>query len=286
MFSLLAEALKEDGFFKNLEDTSEITDVEKLSQAFKKEIEANEYSDLTDTQKKVLQAFRDGVPEEDIIKHEKAQTYYNTISNDVLENNEELRKNIIINDLVSKGISQARAEKTYTAMYDAGEDLEEAIVSLNNLKAAEQSEYDKYVASIKQRQEEEQKQRTEQFNKLKETIESTDKFLGEIPITDTIRENVQKAMSVPVDYLEDGTPINKLMKARMDDPITFENNLYYLFEFTKGFKDLKIFTNKATTKATKKLSEAIGNSTYIKSDGKPTFQKDPESYAGQIVELI
>jgi len=286
LFSVLAETLKDDGFFKNLESTDSIKDVDALSKAFKDEIKANEYSDLNDNQKRVLEAFRDGVPSEDILKHESTQSYFNNITEEAISENEELRKNIIINDLLSKGISQARAEKTYSAIYDAGEDNEEALESLNNLKAAEQAEYDNYIKSINANKAKEQKERDAQFNKLKETIESTDKFLGEISVTDNMRENVVKTMSVPVDYLEDGTPVNKLMKARMDDPITFENNLYYLFELTNGFKDLKVFSKKATTKATKKLSEVIGNSTYIRSDGKPTFQKDPDSYQSLIVELI
>ena len=286
LFSTLAEALKEQGLFNTIEDTSSITDVDKLTEAFRKEIKSNEFSDLNDTQKKVLEAFRQGVPTEDILQHEQTQHQLMSITEEQLSENEELRKNIIMTDLKAKGVSDNRANKLYQAMYDAGEDIDEAKESLKLMQEQEQIKYNEHVANIQKQQKDANDAKQKEFNKLKDNISNIDKFLGEIPVTEKIRENVQKAMSIPVDYLEDGTPVNKLMKARIDDPITFETNLYYLFELTNGFKDLDIFSKRATSKATKKLSEAIGNSTFIKSSGKPTYQQDSDSYSGsEIVEF-
>ena len=171
-------------------------------------------------------------------------------------------------------------------MYDKGEDIEEAKISLESLKEAENKAYEQYISERKAEQERIKQQRLEEFNKLKSSIEETDKFLGEIPITETMRENVLKAMSVPVTYTEDGMPVNKLMKARMDDPVAFEKNLYYLFELTNGFKDLKFITKKVNSKVSKKLSETLKNSTYVKDSGVAAYKKDPESYSSPIVKLL
>ena len=286
LFKTLAGALKENGLLNAIESVDDITDVDKFTEAFRKEIKSSEYHDLNDTQKKVLDAFREGVPSEDILQHEQVQNQLASITPDLLEENEDLRKNIILTDLKAKGINDSRAMKLYQAMYDSGEDIDEAKESLKVMQENENARYQAHVESIKAQREAEIKNKEKEFNKLKENINNIDKFLGEIPVTETIRENVQKAMSIPVEYLEDGTPVNKLMKARLDDPITFETNLYYLFELTNGFKDLKMFSKRATSKAVKKLSKAIGNSTFVKGNGKPSYQSDPNSYSGSdIVEF-
>jgi len=286
LFKTLAATLKEEGFFGNLDDLDKITDVNALADAFRKEIKANEYSDLNDTQKRVLEAFRTGVPAEDVIRHEQTAAQFNSIKEEDLVNNDELRKQIILSDLQAKGVSEKRAMLMYEAMYDKGEDIEEAKVSLDSLKEAEAKAFEQYVQERKAEAEKQKQAKLEEFNKLKSSIEETDKFLGETPISETMRENVLKAMSVPVTYLDDGTPVNKLMKARMDDPVAFEKNLYYLFELTNGFKDLKLITKKVNSKVSKKLSETIKNSTYVKDSGVAAYKKDPESYSSPIVKLL
>lgn len=286
LFKSLAEALKDNGLLSGVDSVDDITSIDKFTDAFRKEIKSSEFADLSETQKRVLSAFRSGVPSEDILQHENTQAQLMSIDEKALHDNEDLRKNIILTDLRSKGVSDARADKLYQAMYDSGEDIEEAKESLSAMQEVEREKYDAHINNLKKQKESAVEAKQQEFNKLKDNISSIDKFLGEIPVSEIMKENVQKAMSIPVDYLEDGTPINKLMKARMDDPITFETNLYYLFELTNGFEDLSVFSKRATSSAVKKLSKAIGNSTFVQGSGNPSYQDDPNSYNGsEIVEF-
>jgi hypothetical protein len=287
VYKVLAEALKEEGFFTEKESVDNITNLQALADAFKDEIKKHEYEDLTDSQKRVLAAFRTGVPPQDVIRHEENLNQYNSITSEVLEENEELQKAIFMTDLMQKGISEGRAEKLYEISYDKGDLFKEASASLETLKMKEAEIYNQRIQTAKAQQAARQKAIEERQKAIKKSIYEIEKFLGEVSVTENLKSKVHSAMTDVVGYTENGQPLNALMKARMENPVDFETKLYYLFELTNGFKDIKRFSKQAESKAAKKLESLINNNTFIKDNRSPAYKQDPESYdADGIVSLI
>jgi hypothetical protein len=287
VYKTLAEALKEEGFFSTLESVDDITDLSKLADAFKSEIEKNEFSDLTESQRRVLEGFRNGIPEPVVVEHEKNMQQYNSIDDALLESNEELQKALLITDLMAKGISESRANKMYEISYDNGELLDEARSSLETLKQREAAIYQSKIAEVQAQREAQAKAIENQKKAIKKSIYDVDKFLDEVAVTENLKQKVHSTMTEIVGYTSDGQPLNAFMKARLENPVDFETKLYYLFELTDGFTNIKKFNKQAESKAAKKLESLINNNTFIKDNNSPAYKQDPNSYdAGGIVSLI
>jgi len=287
VYKTLAEALKDEGFFSTKETVDDITNLEKLAEAFREEIKKNEFSDLTESQRRALEGFRNGVPEQTIIQHEQNMQQYNSIDDALLESNEELQKALLITDLMAKGISESRANKMYEISYDNGELLDEAKASLVTLKQRETEQYQSQIAAVQAQRDAQAKAVEEQKKAIKKSIYDVDKFLNEVSVTENLKQKVHSSMTEIVGYTDDGAPLNALTKARLEDPIDFETKLYYLFELTDGFTNIKKFNKQAESKAAKKLESLINNNTFIKDNNAPAYQQDPNSYdAAGIVSLI
>lgn len=282
VFKPLAEFLKEQGFFSDLE--LEIKNENDLAEAFKQEIKKNEYADLNESQIEYLEALRNGIPDQVIQGHQKTQQVFENITDDLLED-EEVRKQVIIEDRIASGWSRERAEKDYKRIYDNGDSLDEAKLSRDNLKVLEQQEFEKAVQQEKQNKVEAEKQAKKQLEDLKTSVFKEDNLFGTFKVNEGLKQKVHDSMTKVVDYTPDGLPLNKLMKHRLDNPIEFEKNLYYIYELTDGFRNIDKLTAKATTSAAKKLSDAVQKSTYIRSSGGIT-PVDNNEYSSPIVEIV
>ncbi len=286
VYSTLVEVLKEEGFFSEDINGEDITDPQKLSEAFREEIKRNEFADLTESQRRVLEGFRNGIPEAEVIEHEQTMMQYSQITDEVLEQSVELQKALFVNDLLSKGVSESKAEKLFEIALDDGSVIDEAKASLQAMKAQEESNYQKKIEEQRLAQEEAIRKAKEQEKALKESIFAVDKFMGDIAISQNLKEKVYKNINTIVGYAEDGTPLNAVMKAKYENPLEFDTKLNYLFELTDGFKNLKKFTKRADSKAAKKLESIISNNTFVKSSNTPNTV-DPNSFdPGSIVDLI
>ena len=287
LYATLAETLKEEGFFNSRESIADIDSLDALALAFKDELKSNEYSDLNDAQKRVLEGFREGIPTEDIIQHETRVNQYSSITDEVLNGNDELQKALFMTDMQAKGITESRAEKLYEISYDSGELLQEAKLSLATLQEKEALQFQAKMSEQRTRKEDEVKAVARRKETIKKSIYDVDKFLGDVEVTDRLKDNVHSSMTDIVGYDDKGQPMNALMKAKSEDPLNFEKNLYYLFELTNGFTDVKKFAKQADSKAAKKLENLIANNTLIRDNSSGGYQSDPESFdPGSIVSLI
>jgi hypothetical protein len=283
VFGPFAVFLKERGFFSNLD--KEIKNEDDLAEALKEEIRKNEYADLNEAQIEYLEAIRNGIPEAVIQEHLRTRTIFNNITDDILENDEDVRKQLIIQDRMLSGWTQERAEKDYKRIYDVGASYEEAFISRDNIKEKEIQEYDIRVKQEEQYKVEQQKQEAKQIEELKQAVFNEDNLFGVFKVNDGLKQRVHETMTKIVAYTSEGLPLNKLMKQRADNPIKFEKDLYYLFELTNGLNDINKLINKSSTTAANKLRNAVVNSTYIKSTGNSASPIDEEAYDSPIVSL-
>jgi len=285
VYSNIAKLLKEEGLFDEELDLEKVESSDSLVDALRGEIKKNELSDLSDTQKEYLKAVRDGVPDTMFAQHQKTAESYNTITESMVAENDELRKNIILTDLTSKGVSDKQAETLYKSLADSGEDITEALTSLNNLKESEAKRYQVEVDKIKASNEEVANEEKGRFKKLKNSVYETKEIIKDYKITEKLRDSVYKTMTKGVAYGEDGRPISKFTSERDKDPIGFDTKLYFLFEMTKGFKDFSIFEKKAQSKASQELERVVKESNIMNRTGKPNLPDVNETDIPQIIEL-
>ena len=283
LFNVLASSLKERGFFSDLD--KEIKSEDDLADAFKEEIKKSEYADLNPLQKEYLDALREGIPDNVIQEHQHTRNIFDNITDDILENEEDVRKNVIIQDRLASGWTQDRADKDYFRIYNSGESYSEALVSRDNLKQKETQIYQERVEQEKKNIVEAQKQANKVVENLKEAVFKEDNLFGVFKVDVGLKQKVYDTMTKVVATSPEGQPLNKLMKQRMDDPTKFEKDLYYLYELTNGFKDIQKFLNKSNTTAANKLRNAVQNSTFIKSGGNSAGPIDDQAYDSPIVSL-
>lgn len=283
VFKPLAEFLKEQGFFPNL--NKEIKSAEDLAAAFQEEIKRNEFATLNEEQKAYLEALKDGVPDELYRTHQQTSTVFKSVTDEVLEQDEDIRKQLIIQDLIHSGLSPERAERQYQRIFDIGDSFEEAKTARENLIKKEEQEYKESVQQAKQREIEFRKAQEKQLEDLKATVYKQEKLFDTFNVTDGLKNKVYETMTKVVAYTEDKQPLNELMKHRMEDPIGFETKLYYLYTLTDGFKNINKFITKSTSSAAKKLRDAVNASTLIRNGGDTDYGEQSAFNGPPIVSI-
>lgn len=287
LFNVLASSLKERGFFSDLD--KEIKSEDDLAEAFKEEIKKNEYADLNEMQKEYLDALREGVPDAVVQEHFKTRNIFESITDIVLESDEDVRKNVIIQDRLASGWTQERADKDYSRIYNSGESYAEALISRDNLKEKEAQIYQERIEQEKKNIVEQQKQAAKQVDEIKQAVFKEDNLFGVFKVNDGLKQKVYETMtkvvSTTTNERGEVVPLNRLMKQRLENPVKFEKDLYYLFTLTNEFQDINKFMTKSNTIAANKLRNAVANSTFIKSGGNSAGPVDDAAYDSPIVSL-
>jgi hypothetical protein len=279
LYSSLAKALGEEGFLPDLndEDVKAIDSFDKLGdrikQANKKTLteslgfSLDNVNELNDLQKQYLQALNQGIPAETFVEAKRTEQSIDSITDDLIESNEELRKNIIIDGYVAKGITQAKAEKMAQMHIDLAEDVEEAKAARNEIRAAIQYRNQQEFEYQKTLYEENIKQQKEYEESLRNSFYNTDKIGETFEITRQLKDKMYSVITKPVAKTEDGTLVNAITKYQMENPIDFQHKMAWLYAITDGFKKFDTFvTTKAKTKAAREL-ESVLNSTNFDSLG-------------------
>ena len=261
LYSSLANVLYNEGVLPNLDlKDAKIESVDDLVEAIKNEISANEFSGLNDRQKRYLEAIKEGIPEDLFLDAEKVNYTLDSLTDEVLEDEENIsiRTDIIKEYFMLKGMDEAEADKLTQQQVDLAEDIEFSKKAVNVLKQYNQHRLDKEAEYIK----EQHKARDEDFNKLKNVIQSTNKVIEGKPIDKKTKDAILDMIIKPVATLEDGTPVNQLTKYQLEDPIDFQYKLAYIAHMTNGFKDFSAFTTvkKAKNQAVRELEDVLQKS--------------------------
>lgn len=277
LYSSLARALKEEGFFSDLEIDvdSEIDSFEKLGSKIKEAnskaikdalgFDLDEVNGFTDLQKEYLQALKAGIPTERFVESKQSELTIDSITDEQLEADENLRKEIIARSYMAKGISEEKARRLAQTHVDLAEDLEEAKNArgeiLETIKLERQKEIE-YQAQLKAEQ---VRQYKEYEEALKGAFFNTDKIGDIFDVPKQLRDKMFETISKPVARTEDGTLVNALTKYQMENPIDFQHKLAWFYSITEGFKKFDSFiTKKATSKASKQLETLLNSTNFDK----------------------
>lgn len=270
-----ASTLVEDGVLPSLDlSKAEIKTTEDLISAIREEIKANEFGDLTPEQKEAVNAFRNGIPIEKYVARKQEGIQLASITRETLENNDELRKELIKRDFLSKGYSEDKADKFVQRSIDLGEDVDDALESLEAQKKLLELQTQREIEQNQARTVEAEKQYAKQLETLKTTVyNEKNEVIPGIKFNKNVADKVYESMTKVVEEV-DGQPLNKLMKDRLENPVDFEYRLHYLYTLTKGFKDFSKLQTTEKTNAIRNFEKNLGLNTFNQSKQSKDYNPD------------
>jgi hypothetical protein len=275
-FILLASALKEEGVSLSDEEIKEIKDAKSLVNTLKKAISESEYDGLSETQKKYLEAIRNGIPEEEVktaLKMEDLLT--NKITPEAVENAPDLQEGLLLQYYKAKGIDDKEAQDLIEAKKTKGTLKETSLEAYKALQAQAKSLLEE---KLKAKEEEAKKIEEEQKKKLEElksNILKKEEIIPGVKLDNKTKEEIFSIMTTPVDKDENGNPLNAIEKARKENYEEVESVLAYIYYQTDGFKNLKGLKAPIRNSAIDELDKAVKTSSGVYN--KPETVKSKET---------
>ena len=295
IYSSIATALKEEGIFPDLndEEISNIKDADDFKDLWNKQIK----SELDERQKRVDEALDLGIEPSVIKRFEGTINFLNSITEEQIsaedEQSEQLRKNLIMQDFLNRGYSQARAEREFNKSVQAGTDIEDAKEALAGNKEHFQGKYQELIDQAKEDEKKELKKQEEQAKKLKTSIFEDKELFGEINVDKNTRKRIYDNISKPVYRDPDsGDILTALQKYERENPTEFLKIVGTIYTLSDGFKNyeglIKTKVRREVKKGFKDLERAINN-TSRNSDGSLNFMSgvnDSESsFKGWMIDV-
>ena len=273
VYSSIANALMEDGVFSDF-DKETINNV-KSAEDFVELIHKMAENEADERTKRVDSALRNGVAPDTVRMYEQTLQYLASINEEVLsaegEEGENLRKQIIYNDLINRGYSQERANREIEKSFKAGSDIEDAKDALEALNKFYKDGYAKVQQEAKEKTEAYKKAQQEQSDKFKKMLLEDEVSLGDTKLDKKTCQRVFDAVSKPV-YKDpqSGRLLTSVQKFQQENPLEFLKQLGIWFVLTDGGKNLSGLLRKEVqtekNKAVKELARKI-NSSSLNPDG-------------------
>lgn len=288
-YSSIATALKDEGILPDLSDdiVKTIDNDAKLAEVIQNHIK----SQLDETQQRIAKALDNGVETTTIKNYENALKYLNDITDEMLENEEDqgvnLRKQIIVNDWLNKGLKQEKAIKLAEQSIENGTDIDDAKEALQGNKEFYKSGYDKIIEDAEKENKKIEEKRKEEAENLKKSILEDDKVFGDFEVDKPTRNKIFDTISKPVFKDKNtGQIMTELQHYQMENPANFIKYVGLAYTLTDGFKNLGGLLQKKIAKEKKrgfKELEGILDTTSRSEDGNLHFiggNNDGNSYGG------
>lgn len=256
VYKTLSELLKEEGI---VEDTFE--DKEALFTYFKTVADNNvqEWKDsLPPEIADLINNYEEGVPFDELLQIKSNQIRLDSITEESLEDNIDLQKNLVKNFYQGKGFTEAKIEKMVSKALELDELEDEAKEALTELKEIEGKKLESTKLAQKQRELENQKAYTESINRLNTTINEVKEIIPGVKIDDKTKKELFNMITKPAETRE-GQAISQVMLLREKNPLDFELKLNYyaklgLFDENPKFD---VIMKKSETKVLGKLERQL-----------------------------
>ena len=256
----LTSALREDGVLSSLSD-EEFANIKSggdLMNAIKKQIQQNELAGLNDDQKEYLKAMSLGIPDATYrqVKHSADQLA--KIDPATLDGDDALdfRRQVLIQDFLSKGFDQEDAEKYAGRSIDLGEDVTDSKKALARLQAAESKKVTDAIAKAEADQKAAEEKYNTRINEIKTKVLGTKEILPNIKINEATQNKVFDLMTKTAGYDARNNPVNAVVKNMIEDQ-DYLIKLNYLHVLTDGFTNWSELTGTVGSSAVNKLDKAL-----------------------------
>ncbi len=273
IYSSIASALKNDGIFPDFED-DELTAVkspEDFAELFEKAITAK----LDERQRRIDAALGNGVAPDTVKMYEQTLQYLGSINEEVLaaegSDGEDLRKQLIYNDLINRGYSHEKAQREIEKSFKSGSDVDDAKDALESLNAFYSKGYKDVQEDAKKQAEQYKAAQRKQSEDFRKMVLDDEVKIGEMSLDKSTRQHVYDAVSKPIYKDKDtGKLLTAVQKFQKEQPLEFLKQLGMWYVLTDGGKNLDGFTKEQVrsekNKAIKELGRKI-NSSSLNRDG-------------------
>lgn len=271
--SSIATALKKDGIFPEFSDDE--LSAANTPEAFAELVEKAITSRLDERQRRIDEALGNGIAPDTVKMYEQTLAYLGSVNDEAIsdesEQGENLRRQLIYNDLINRGYTQEKAMKELEKSFKSGSDVDDAKDALEALRSFYQNGYDKIQKDAKEKTENMKKARQQDEAKFRKMILEDDIVLGESKLDKKTRQSVFDAVSKPVYKDPDtGQLLTQVQKFQKDNPMEFLKQIGMWFVLTNGGKDYSGFTKQQAiaekNKGIRELERKI-NSSAFDSDG-------------------
>lgn len=214
----LTRIVQEEGEEAGLEYLYD-SEVESRVEEVKKMYEADikEYIELKDS----------GLDSAKALQLVSAKTAFENITTDQLEDSEELRKKVLIQDLKNNTkYSDEDIDEMVENWITTGKDVEKAKKALPNIKKFNEEKIKAEKQAIIDAEKAAQKAQLESKAKLKEAIYNSKEILGQT-INKVTQQKLEKFMTEPIGNSPDGRPINAIQAWFAKNPQQAQINLAY-----------------------------------------------------------
>lgn len=240
VYSSIANALKNDGVFPDFEDSDiqALKTPEDFAELFEKAV----VNRLDERQKRIDMALGNGVEPDTVRKYEQTLQYLSTIDEEALssegEEGENLRKQLIYNDLINKGYSEERVKREIEKSFKSGSDIADAKDALEALNKFYKDGYENVQNEAKARVEAQKEARKKDSEKFRKMILEDEVKIGDTPLDKRTRQQVFDAVSKPVYKDPDtGQLLTQVQKFQKENPLEFLKQLGMWYVLTNGGKD-------------------------------------------------
>jgi hypothetical protein len=256
-----AKLLKDEGILPNLDVEGFDGSSDSLKEAMIEEImgAVEMYKEtLPDRVKNLINNYEDGIPFERLLEIDKIETDVSKITDESLTKDTSLQRKLVTDYLgKTTKFSEAKISKLVDGYEDGGELEDESKNALVELKKYADDQKKIETQELDRRRKTEEKQRKDDIAAIQDKIKTAKEVIPGLKINDKLKTTIFTSMTTPVGYDQAGRPVNKIVAARMENPLEFEFRLHYLFEITKGFTDFSKLSDKGKKDATDSFEQAV-----------------------------
>ena len=269
-----AKALSEQGVLSDLpEDFDGTTEglIKLVQNSVNNGVEAYK-NDLPPVIKDLVSNYEKDVPLKDLINTKSREIQYSTITEEAIEDNVDLQKALIAEDLKNRGYSEEKINKrielfeSNEVLANEAKDAQAALINVEKYhqeQLKKKTEEDKELAA---------KKNEENLSNIKTNIGKLKEIIPGIHLNDNSKENIYKSMTSVVETDNNGRPMNAVMKTRQSDPLKFETTLHYLHSLGVFDGDWSKIRNVSKSNAMKELTEKLNSNTSTITPGRGVRQ--------------
>lgn len=271
VYSSIANALKEDGIFPDFDD-SELSSIS-TPEDFAELIEKTVSSRLDDRQRRIEAALNNGIRPDTVRTYEQAIQYLESIDESALseegEDGEGLRRQLIYNDLISKGFSHERALRSVDKSIDSGSDVEDAKDALQSLTEMYNKKYSEEMRSAAGRAEAEKANQRRNSDTYRKMVLEDKITIGDTVVDKKTAQRIYDVTMKPVHKDgKTGRVMTELQKFQSENPLEFMKQVGMWYVLTDGGKDLSKIARKGVIAEKNKAIRELGNKLNASSFGR------------------
>jgi hypothetical protein len=190
--------------------------------------------------------------------------FLDNVTDDQIEGNTDLQKQLYYNYLMSKNFSQQEAVEMIEEADGIDKLLEKARSSLPALKqqavSVVQNAEQQRETMIKQNQ----ATQAQNYQNLMNTVDTTEEFVPGMKLNKVTREKIKKNMTTPIHQDEQGRQFTSLMYKQLRNPLEFQALMSYydelgLFNVDKEGRFNPNIEKLKTTRAVQELDQVLAN---------------------------